>query len=82
LAQAVLCELPVSAGDHGTERRIGERRLRGNAIDVSRLEYENLFRQVDDVVRRIQRIELTLHRLDARLETLENARIGNNRPSK
>jgi hypothetical protein len=57
----------------GSERRVRERRLTGGgAIDVSRLEYENLFRQVDEVLRRITRIELALHHLDARIETLES----------
>jgi len=71
----------MSARDHVVERRVRERQLRGNAIDVSRLEYENLFRQVDEVLRRMTRIELTLHRLDARIETLESE--GNRtRPSR
>ena len=56
----------------GSERRVRDRRLSGSALDVSRLEYENLFRQVDEVLRRIARIELALHRLDARIETLES----------
>ena len=61
----------MSAGEV-TERRVSERRLSGgSAIDVSRLEYENLFRQVDEVLRRITRIELALHHLDARIEALE-----------
>jgi hypothetical protein len=42
-------------------------------MDVSRLEHENLFRQVHDVIRRIERIELELHSQDARLEALEQA---------
>ena len=55
-----------------TERRSRERRVSGgSAIDVSRVEYENLFRQVDEVLRRITRIELALHHLDARIENLE-----------
>lgn len=61
---------------HEGDRRVRERRLTGNAIDVSRLEYENLFRQVDEVLRRISRIELSLHHLDARIESLENTRRG------
>jgi hypothetical protein len=81
LAQVVLRDFRVSTGDHGVERRISERRLSGNAIDVSRLEYENLFRQVDEVLRRITRMELALKRLDTRLETLENDRLGGNRTS-
>ena len=71
----------MSARDHVVERRVRERRLRGNAIDVSRLEYENLFRQVDEVLRRMTRIELALHRLDARIETLEGD-VNRTRPSR
>jgi len=62
----------VSAHDQRMDRRVGERRLTGNAMDVSRIEHENLFRQVDEVLRRIARIELELHHLDARIEALEN----------
>jgi hypothetical protein len=46
--------------------------MSGNALDVSRVEHENLFRQVDEALRRIARIELELHRQDARIEALEN----------
>ncbi len=41
-------------------------------MDVSRIEHENLFRQVDEVLRRITRIELELRQHDARLEAIEN----------
>jgi hypothetical protein len=47
--------------------------LTGSAMDVARLEHENLFRQVDEVMRRIARIELELHHHDARIESLERA---------
>jgi len=67
----------------GSERRVRERRLSsGSAIDVSRLEYENLFRQVDEVLRRITRIELALHHLDARIEALENSGSRTHRSTK
>jgi hypothetical protein len=47
--------------------------LTGSALDVSRVEHENLFRQVDEVLRRITRMELELCEHDARLEALEHA---------
>jgi hypothetical protein len=62
----------VGGRDHNVERRIRDRRITGSALDVSRLEHENLFRQVDEVLRRIARIELQLHHLDARLEALKD----------
>ena len=42
-------------------------------MDVSRLEHENLFRQVDEVLRRVKRIELELLNHDGRLGALERA---------
>jgi hypothetical protein len=62
----------VDGRDQKVERRIRDRRITGSALDVSRMEHENLFRQVDEVLRRISRIELHLHQLDARLEALEH----------
>jgi hypothetical protein len=64
----------VDGRNDRAERRIGDRRLTGSALDVSRLEHENLFRQVDEVLRRITRMELELREQEARLEALENAR--------
>jgi hypothetical protein len=70
----------VSRGDGHSERRISrDRRITGNAMDVSRIEHENLFRQVDEVLRRITRIELQLHQHDARLESLEAMNGGASR---
>ena len=42
-------------------------------MDVSRIEHENLFRQVDEVLRRVARVELELRQQDARIEAIENA---------
>jgi hypothetical protein len=56
--------------------------MTGSALDVSRLEYENLFRQVDEVLRRLTRIELALHHLDARIEALEDGGAGSSKPSR
>jgi hypothetical protein len=72
VAQLVLLMGRVNERDDRVERRVADRRLTGSAIDVSRLEHENLFRQVDEVMRRVARIELDLHRHDARIEALES----------
>ena len=61
----------VGGGEHHVDRRIGERRLTGSEVDVSRVEHENLFRQVDEVLRRVKRIELELGQHHARIEALE-----------
>jgi hypothetical protein len=67
----------VSEREARIERRTSpDRRMSGSALDVSRVEHENLFRQVDEALRRIARIELELHRQDARIETLEHASGG------
>ena len=66
----------MSGSQERAERRVGDRRLTGSAMDVSRLEHENLFRQVDEVLRRVARMELELHQHDARIEALENASAG------
>jgi hypothetical protein len=63
----------VNGRDGGTERRRSDRRITGSATDVSRIEHENLFRQVDEVLRRVARIELELHQHEARIEAIENA---------
>jgi hypothetical protein len=77
----MLFSAAVSARGQRVERRVGERRMTGSEVDVSRLEYENLFRQVDEVLRRLTRMELALHHLDARIEALEN-NAGSPRPSR
>jgi phage shock protein A len=53
------------------ERRVADRRTSGSAVDVSRLEHENLFRQVDEVLRRVSRLELEMNTHQARIEALE-----------
>jgi hypothetical protein len=72
VAQLVLLGARVSGPNNRVERRVADRRLTGSEMDVSRLEHENLFRQVDEVLRRIARIELELHHHEARIEALEN----------
>jgi hypothetical protein len=46
---------------------------------VSRVEHENLFRQVHDILRRVEKIELEMHVHDARLEALEKASVDTTR---
>lgn len=64
----------VSGGEDQVERRrFGERRLTGSEVDVSRVEHENLYRQVDQVLRRVKRIELELAQHHAKIDALEEA---------
>ena len=72
----------VNGSEDRVERRHTERRASGSATDVSRIEHENLFRQVDEVLRRIVRIELELREHDARLDVVESAVGGASRNSK
>ena len=60
------------------QRRNVERRQRapGDSIDVTRLEHENLCRQVDDVLRMLRRIEAELQRQQQRIERIETAIDG------
>ncbi len=61
----------VSGQQERVERRVADRRTSGSAVDVSRLEHENLFRQVDEVLRRLSRLELEMSTHQSRIETLE-----------
>jgi hypothetical protein len=65
------------------ERRSGQRRnverrqhAPGDAIDVTRLEHENLCRQVDEVLRMLRRIEAEAQRQLLRIERIETAIVG------
>jgi hypothetical protein len=54
------------------ERRRSERRLpAGQSVDVTRLEHENLCRQMDEALRMLRRIEAELHTQSARIAMLE-----------
>jgi hypothetical protein len=75
----MLARTGVETHDEGLERRSGERRTTGSATDVSRVEHENLFRQVHDILRRVEKIELEMHVHDARLEALEKASVDTTR---
>jgi hypothetical protein len=63
----------VSGQQERVERRVADRRTSGSAVDVSRLEHENLFRQVDEVLRRLSRLELEMSTHQSRIEALEKA---------
>jgi hypothetical protein len=41
-------------------------------MDVSRLEHENLCRQIDDLIRLLQRMEDELHQQTSRINQLDN----------
>ena len=66
---------------HGQERRTGKRGTTGSATDVSRVEHENLYRQVHDILRRVEKIELEIHAHNARLEGLEKTSADTTRRS-
>lgn len=53
-----------------TERRIGERRRAGESVDVTRIEHENLTRQVEDNILALRRLEAEVRRLRDRLDQL------------
>jgi hypothetical protein len=40
--------------------------------DVSRLEHENLCRQIDELIRMLQRVEMTLNQQTNRIDRLDN----------
>jgi hypothetical protein len=61
----------VSGQQERIERRVADRRTSGSAVDVSRGEHENLFHQVDEVLRRVSRLELEMNTYQARLDALE-----------
>jgi len=56
------------------ERRTGARRMfPSERVDVTRLEHENLCRQVEEVVRLLRRIEAQLRAQDDRITALESS---------
>jgi hypothetical protein len=68
------------------ERRSGERRggaerrtVPGAAVDVTRLEHENLFQQVGELIRMVHRVEHQLNTVMKRLDQLENRLVGSRR---
>lgn len=60
------------------QRRNVERRQHapGDSVDVTRLEHENLCRQVDEVLRMLRRVEAELQRQQQRIERIETAIDG------
>jgi hypothetical protein len=65
-----------------SERRVRDRRaatdrrrifddLPSSRMDVTRLEHENLCRQIDHLVRLLERIEISLHQQTQRIDQLD-----------
>lgn len=70
-------------GGHGSsERRRGDRRrsdrrsLPSTSLDVTRLEHENLYGQVEELVRIVRRLEIQLHEQRDRIVRIESAVDG------
>ena len=59
---------------HVQRRTRQDRRTAGSALDVTRLEHENLFSQVEEILRAIRRIEGDIARLAQRLDRAELTR--------
>jgi hypothetical protein len=55
------------------ERRRGDRRVAGNRSDVSRIEHENLFNVVSELVTTAGRLTMQLSELNDRLAAVESA---------
>jgi hypothetical protein len=55
------------------ERRRGDRRAAGNRSDVSRIEHENLFNVVSELVMTAGRLTTQLSELNGRLAAVESA---------
>jgi len=53
------------------DRRISADDLPSHQLDVSRLEHENLCRQIDELIRMLQRIETTLSQQTHRIDQLD-----------
>jgi hypothetical protein len=77
----------VGPNHDGTERRLADRRhvdrrrLPSTSADVTRLEHENLYGQVEELVRLMRRVEGELHdqrdrivRIETAIETLSQRR--------
>ena len=54
------------------DRRISADDLPSRRLDVSRMEHENLCRQIDELIRMLQRIELGLNQQTQRIDQLDN----------
>jgi hypothetical protein len=63
----------VTAERRLRERRRGDRRAAGNRSDVSRIEHENLFNVVSDLVTTAGRLSKQLSELNDRLGAVESA---------
>jgi hypothetical protein len=61
------------------ERRARDRRtMPSEHLDVTRLEHENLCRQMDEVLRMLRRFETELHAQSDRIAALENGSVKRN----
>lgn len=57
---------------HNPDRRVRQRRQHpSESIDVTRLEHENLFRQVEELLRMLRRVEHELIAQSQRLRSVE-----------
>jgi len=54
------------------DRRISADDLPSRRLDVSRMEHENLCRQIDELIRMLQRIETGLNQQTQRIDQLDN----------
>jgi len=53
------------------ERRVTADDMPSRRMDVSRMEHENLCRQIDELIRSTQRIEIGLNRQTERIDQLD-----------
>ena len=53
------------------DRRVQDRRHPSECVDVTRLEHENLYGQVEEILRRLRRLETDLHNVGDRLRIVE-----------
>lgn len=56
-------------------RQILDRRAPGAAVDVMRIEHENLYDEVGEVLRMLRRMEGELHEVSRRLVRLEESHV-------
>lgn len=62
--------VPLAPDRRGSERRVRERRSAAESLDVSRIEHENLLKQVEANTRLLHRLEEDVRQLKARMASL------------
>jgi hypothetical protein len=68
---AVINSVTVERRSH--QRRDGDRRtFPSETVDVTRLEHENLYEQVEEILRMLKRMEAELRELDRRVRSPED----------